>query len=316
MVEEDDSDEDDGGDPLARLRGALKDLGDSDDEDRESGEEVVLPSALAEPRGKPKIITEYVRRGTRLADEEVQVTFLPELLRGIDLESPVDPRTGLPLPPPLWPEDGRRRLLRTVLWSDYPAVEALPDGRVLAVLAVRFVVRQMHLRALESPGVKERQLERWTQAEAKAFLTSTTRDSAAATDLDAIAVPIVERHVQLVAQVSVALDAIEQLAHVLLLSPALESAAKYFSGKRFHAILSGGLAPPSEGEVSEEWEACVAGLEDAYTALSPKKGKKEKRAQKAGDALAGASAGRGQRKGQKAAVSKGGIFALLADAEA
>ncbi|KAI0759967.1 hypothetical protein BD413DRAFT_487111 [Trametes elegans] len=313
VVEEDDSDEDDGGDPLARLRGALKDLGDSDDEDRESGEEVVLPSALAEPRGKPKVITEYVRRGTRLADEEVQVTFLPELLRGIDLESP---RTGLPLPPPLWPEDARRRLLRTVLGSDYPAVEALPDGRVLAVLAVRFVARQMHLRALESPGVKERQLGRWTQAEAKAFLTSTTRDSAAATDLDAIAVPIVERNVQLVAQVSAALDAIEQLAHVLLLSPALESPAKYFSGKRFHAILSGALTPPSEGEVSEEWEACVAGLEDAYTALPSRKGKKERRAQKSGDASAGASAGRGQGKGQKAAVSKGGLFALLADAEA
>ncbi|OJT02228.1 hypothetical protein TRAPUB_7255 [Trametes pubescens] len=300
--------EDDDVDPLARLRGALKEL-DSDDEDGESADDSPPPSVPSTlPSSELKIITEYVRRGTRLAPEEVAVTPLPELLSGIGLESPVHSRTRLPLPPPLWLEDMRRRLLLGALGSDGPAVAALPDARVLGVAALRFVVRRMHLRALEAPGVKERQQERWTRAEARAFLACVRpggQHAQGKVEAEGEQVPILERHVQLVAQIEAALGAAERLAHVLLLAPAIPSPARHFSGGRFHAMVSGDGA--QAGELEEGvWDACVEGLEDAFAALPQRKSKKEKRAK---GAVQAAPPARGKAKG-------GSMFGLLADADA
>ena len=74
-----------------------------------------------------KVITEYIRRGTRLAPEEVTVPPLSELLHTINIETPSHPHTHAPLPPPLWPEALRRTLLLRALVSDTTAVAALPD---------------------------------------------------------------------------------------------------------------------------------------------------------------------------------------------
>ncbi|KAI0349955.1 PIN domain-like protein [Trametes cingulata] len=318
-VEEEDEDED----PLARLRGALKELDESDGGDAERAGERPPPSTLsastAPTHSQPKIVTEYIRRGTRLAAEEVAVRPLPELLQELSWDHTLHPRTAVPIPPPLWPEDMRRKLLLATLGSDCPSVSSLPDDRVLAVLAVRFVVRRMHLRAQESPSVKERQLERWTQTEARAFLTcicsqtsGTTADSASPEQRqDSGAVAVVERHVQLVAQISAALEAIEQLSHVLLLCPTIPSPARRFAGSRFHALLGSTSGQLTEEPEERMWQACLEGLEDAYAVLPQKRTNKEKRAKGSAEPKMPL-----KTKGLKGAASTGGMFGLLADAEA
>ncbi|KAI0827841.1 hypothetical protein BC628DRAFT_1409424 [Trametes gibbosa] len=321
VVEEDDEDVD----PLARLRGALKELDDSDDGQSSASQELppsVLPNSMASTTSQQKVVTEYIRRGTRLAPEEVVVTPLAQLLYGIALENPTDAHTHLPIPPPLWPRGTRRRLLLSALDSDCPAVGALPDDRVLAVLALRTVVHRMHLRAQDNPGVKARQSERWTHNEARAFLACVSTPappvlspqatlSTSADDQLAAQVPIVERHVQLVAQILAALEASERLAQVLLLSPALASPARRFSGAKFHSLLCGeGTQGLIGGSVDEEvWRACTEGLEDEYATVPQRKGKKEKKSKAAAEAAT-------PPKKKKGGAAKSGMFALLADADA
>ncbi|KAI0629084.1 hypothetical protein C8Q77DRAFT_1144911 [Trametes polyzona] len=313
--------EEDNVDPLARLRGALKELDEPEDGDGDSAGQEPPPSILsasttALTSSQPKVITEYVRRGTRLAAEEVSVTPLGELLRGIELESPVHAQTRLSLPPPLWPEEKRRMLLLRALGSDCPAVWALPEDHMLAVLALRFVVRRLNERAQENPGVRERQLERWTQAEGRAFVACVSREEGEDPKLAAAegqAVPVAERSVQLVAQISAALEEVERLAQVLLLSPILPSPARRFSGMRYHGMLSGVGGRPEDASVDESvWRACVEGLEEAYGALPQRKSKKEKKRQAVAAAVEVTKPAK--TKGpQKTAAS---MFALLADAEA
>ncbi|KAH9889537.1 hypothetical protein C8Q73DRAFT_737263 [Cubamyces lactineus] len=307
--------EDDDIDPLARLRGALKELDDPDEDEDGQGPPLSVPSVSSTlASSRPKIITEYIRRGTRLAPEEVTVTSLAEMLKSISFECPVHPHTSFPLPPPLWPEDMRRSLLLAAMKSNHAVVASLPDDRLLAVLALRFVVHQMHARALENPGVKERQMERWTQAEARAFLACLfgPHDGSVAVvseDQKGATVPIQERHVQLVAQLSAALDAAEQLSHVLLLAPKITNPARLFSGRRFHALLAGSTA--EVGAVEEGlWRACWQGLEGAYAELPQRRSKKEKKATAVG---ADVSRAKGKAKRPIAAAS---MFELLGDAEA
>ena len=309
VVEESDSESDEGGgpDPLARLRGALKEL-DGTDQDADGQ----LPSAFstftALQNSRPKVITEYVRRGTRVANEEIIVSPLAELLKGAGI--PYDPA----VPPQLWSAETRRALLLHALASNQPAVSSVPDKDLVGVLAVRWVVRTMHLRAQESPGVKERILERWTQAEAKAILASFfseqhTSASQPSSEVDEPALPL-DRHIQLVTQVSTAVDAIEQLAQVLLLSSAssITSPARRFSGSRCHALLSGRVPLPPGVPEEKVWAACLDGLENAYTVLPQKKKDKKAKSKVAAQPVAKA-ASRGGAKG-------GSLFGLLADAEA
>ncbi|KAI0332924.1 hypothetical protein GY45DRAFT_1320158 [Cubamyces sp. BRFM 1775] len=308
--------EDDDVDPLARLRGALKELDDPDLDEEGDQEPVSAPSVSSTlASSRPKIITEYIRRGTRLAPEEVTVTPLAELLKGISFESPVHPQTSLPVPPPLWPENMRRTLLLAAMESDHPAVASLPDDRLLAVLALRFVVRRMQVRAQENPGVKERQMERWTQAEARAFLACMFAPHDGGEEAAGGAVPIQERHIQLVAQLSTALDALEQLSQVLLLAPKVANPVRLFSGSRFHALLAGEAAKGEKAVEEGLWRACWEGLEDAYVELPQRRSKKEKKAMAAVAAATAADVGRSKGKGKRP-TGAASMFGLLGDAEA
>ena len=112
-----------------------------------------------------------------------------------------------------------------------------------------------------------------------------------------------ERHVQLVAQVLAALDAIEQLAQVLLLGPTIRSPGRKFSGARCHGLLGGRVAVELEEEI---WLACTEGLEEAF-AMPPQRRVKAKKA-KAAVATTG--------KSSKTGKGGGGMFGLLVDAEA
>lgn len=134
VVEEDDSGSEEGGgtDPLARLRGALKEL-DGSDEDADGPPPAELAMSAVPESSGPKVLREYIRRGTRLAMEEVIVPPLAELLKNATFNVPHD----LVLPPQLWPEDTRRALLLHALASDYATVASLPDKDLVGVLAVR-----------------------------------------------------------------------------------------------------------------------------------------------------------------------------------
>lgn len=261
-VVEEESSEDEGPvtkDPLARLRGALKEL---DGSDEESGREGELGRAQVHAKdvvGRAKSVREYVRRGTRLVGEEVVVSRLDELLKDGGMQG-ADGKIA----PQLWGRSERRRLLMQALGSDTERVAGLGDESVLGVLAVRWVVRAMDQRARESAGVKERQAERWTEREAKAVLASLAGHARAGEDGAGSRVEVVERHVQLVAQVLCALDAVEQLAQVLLLAPATTSPGRRMSGARCHALLSGRAA----GEPGEQvWRATQDGLQHAFSRI-------------------------------------------------
>ncbi|PIL30994.1 hypothetical protein GSI_05687 [Ganoderma sinense ZZ0214-1] len=318
-VVEEDSDSEPIPNAFARLRGALKQLNGSeeedDDEDAAQDSPVRLPTANGQgQQATPsKHVTEYVRRGTRLAPEEINVTSLEKLLHESALEPPTDPLTKARLPPQIWSYKLRRTLMLHALASNSVTVSSLPDDRLLGVVALRWVVRTMHQRSLDNPGVKERFLERWTQAEARAVLASFSQpspdDSPAPGDKTESISPT-ERHIQLVAQITSALDGIEQLSQVLLLSSTILSPARHFSGARCHALLSE-RATPSAGEPAKElWEACVEGLEDAYALPPQKRAKRAVKSAVAPPVPAGRSTGRGGRN------TKAGLFNLLADVEA
>ncbi|KAI0686771.1 hypothetical protein C8T65DRAFT_676763 [Cerioporus squamosus] len=309
VVEEDESDEEAGADPLARLRGALKEL-DGDAQGTDVPPSGVSVSAVPQNL-RPKVITEHVRRGTRLAPEEVTVSSLAELLKSVSIDD-----HDLAVPPQLWPQGARRALLLNALASSCSEVSSLQDEDLVGVLAVRWIVRIVHIRAQENPGVKERIMERWTRTEAKAVLASfSSEDDALSVQFpetdEGPALPL-ERHIQLVTQVCTAVDAIEQLTQVLLLSPSITSPARRFSGLRCHALLSGRVPLPAGRPSEVVWRACLEGLEDAYSALPQKKKDKKARAM----ARAAAAPPGGKPASRDVGTVRGGLFGLLADVEA
>ena len=324
VEDEDESDVEPIPNALARLRGALRQLDGSEDVLEESAGEAQSFSTGPASNGphsyteSPKIVAEYVRRGTRLIPEEVSVPSLSDLLRDVTLEAARDPRTGIVLPPQVWPYDKRRTLLLRALASDLPSVARLPDGHLVGVATLRWVVRTMHQRSQDSLGVKERFLERWTQAEARAVLASLApqgcedAEPQRADQVVAEKEPVVptERHIQLVAQVTAALDAIEQLSQVLLLSSEITTPARQFSGTRCHTLLSGPVSAAVAECRDDLWQACVEGLEDAYALPPQKKAKKAAKGSLKPPAPAMTPA---KRPGH--GLKTRGLFDLLADAE-
>ena len=319
-VVEDDSDS--SSEPIpsafARLRGALKQLDGSEDDDSDNDAAQVLSgpetsNGVGQRATPSKQVTEYVRRGTRLAPEEINIISLEELLDEVAFKAPTDPRTNAKLPPQIWSYDLRRTLMLRALASDSPSVASLPDAHLLGVIALRWIVHAMHQRFADNPGVKERFLERWTQAEAKAVLASFSSPlsiNQITEDRNESAAPA-ERHIQLVAQITSALDAIEQLSQVLLLSSTIPSPARHFSGVRCHAFLSG-QATPSPRELDRGlWQACLEGLEDAYASPPRKRAKRAAKSASTPPAPVARFVGHGGK-----STKAGGLFGLLADAEA
>ena len=158
VVEESDDE-----DPLAPLRGALQQLDDSVD--------YVVPEP-ATPSSTPptlltkrKVLMEYIRRGTRLAPEEVAIPSLTDtyILYGISMST---------VPIQLRSEDDRFVFFLRILRSDVAPVRALPAQMLFTALALRWTASTLDLRARQSNGSKERTKERWTKHEARAFLAA------------------------------------------------------------------------------------------------------------------------------------------------
>lgn len=301
IEEEDDDDdddelvsvrEDDEEDLLAPLRGALQQLDGAENATRS----IMGSISSGSKHARPKFVAEYVRRGTRLAAEEVLVPPLADLLAPV-----ADLGVDLSLPVQLWPPDTRLTLLLRLLRADSSHIRALQGERRMVVLAIRWVVQRMHARGAEGAGNKEREKERWTRTEAHAFLAAFAFSTAPGVLEDAEPVPLVERNTQLVAQVLAALGALEHLVQILLLGNEVPSPARYFSGRRVHSYLTG-LQAAATLE-SGMWEACTDGLDVAFAEPRGPRGKKERRKKNVAPAPA---------RGQTKAPANGGLFGLLA----
>jgi hypothetical protein len=296
VVEEHSDDED--ADPLAPLKHELQHLHHSDD-DSDADPRLSLPTASHSRKCQhPPTIAEYVRRGTRMASEQVEVAPLQDLLESIDLQEFSEDEATLLL---LRPEEDRLTLLLRLLQSDTPAIRALPFPELAPVLAARWVGRVLLERA-EATGSKERDKERWTTAEVRAWLAAFCVDDVD-TGLVTTAIPIVDRSIQITAQMLAILDAIEQLAQVLLLEHRIPSPAHLFSGRRFHAFLN---EPNllSTANVDNMWCAVMEDLPRAFQEPKTKKNKKAKGPNAV--KINGSKSNEGSKKPQ-------GFFALLGE---
>ncbi|KAJ7076855.1 hypothetical protein B0H15DRAFT_915615 [Mycena belliarum] len=298
-VVESDSDDERGSDLLAPLKGALQRLHNPDDASS-------APTSSSQTRsGQLPIITEYVRRGTRIAEELVTVPSISDLLSSIS-SADFAPAAGIPVL--ARSEHDRLSILLRALKSDTIPIRSLPPDKLAVALCLRWVLLTFHLRALET-GSKEREKERWTRKEARSFLGafSWTAQQNSSSEQDKalpeiMALPeILARNVQLTAQVLTALESIDQFSQILLLSDRVPSPASSFSGSEFHSCLTGIKTVDVPDTL---WDACTRDIEDTFTDERKKKPKKSK--------LPTASPTTDSRKSVKGAS----LYELLVDAEA
>jgi hypothetical protein len=305
-VEESSSEEDDAAqDPLAPLKGALRRL---------SGIETPRSETPPPEVRKRKVVTEYIRRGLRIDLEDVQVGFLPELLEEVELslEGPIQ----------LAPESTRLRLFLTIIDAQEAAgkLKGIPPEHVIPALAVRWVVSVLYDRAVESEGNKDRFTEKWTRAEVKALLLAFVRPTAPVVENEGeeasyATTEILDRNVQLMAQILASLEAIILLAQALLLDFDRRiplSLVVCFSGKRFHQLLHDGNPEIPSSEVLDPlMDVVVAGLDaEAFADEVHKKRKVRKEQQKEKGSPQALSVG-AKLKG-KSGFSGGGMFDVLA----
>ena len=272
LVDVVESDDESSSDYLAPLKGELQRLHHSDDEASEPP-----PSILSSRRrlhnGLPSV-TEYLRRGTRIASEKIVVKPISDLLTTISLSE-----FGEEDAPPivLRSEDDRLSVLLRALKSDIPEIRALSPSTILPVLAMRWVVQSLHARWQDVVS-KEREKERWTMKEARCFLSSfncAPNHSKTNDEPQGDPPPIDDRNVQLMAQVLMALDSIEQLTQTLLLTGRIQCNFHQLSGKAFHAYRTGTI--PITSELPEGvWDAVEAGLTASFQEERVKKAKKSK----------------------------------------
>lgn len=310
VVEEDSSDEDSVlEDPLAPLKGALRRL---------SGIESPRSETPPPEVRKRKVVTEYIRRGLRIDLEDLQVKFLPELLQELEipLEGPIQ----------LAPEATRLRLFLTIIDAEEaaPKLRGISPEQIIPALAARWVVSVLYDRAVESEGSKERFMEKWTRAEAKALLLAFIHPTIPPVEnegeeVSPAAPDIEERHVQLMAQALASVETIVLLAQALLLDfdrrVPLSLIAR-FSGKRFHQLLNRGHA-----EISSSFEmldplmdVVSAGLDaEAFADEIYKKRKARKERKETDSPQASPAGAKLSGKGGRDGFSGVGMFSVLAD---
>jgi len=290
--------EEESGDFLAPLKGELQRLHISDvDAERDSSVSAV--SQRSNRIGSPKVI-EYVRRGTRIAAETVQVVSLGDLLSRIPCSnSEADADETISLVQKSIEE--RFTVFLRILESDLPSVRDVSQDYLYPILAIRWIVRCLHRRESET-GSRDREREKWTAREAKCLLATfafwTLGPSGVINGHESP--PVQDRNVQLSAQFLTTMETIEHLVQALLLTSLVPSTVHRFSGKLFHAYLSGSLALPDN--IEQMWQACHVGLIEAFRE-DWVKGKEKKRSP-ADNATAAASLSQKTRQaGRKAGFS-------------
>ncbi|KAF8583831.1 hypothetical protein K439DRAFT_1390128, partial [Ramaria rubella] len=287
-----DGDEDDD-DPLAALRGKLQRLSfsgiDSDAPDTlelsrhdtashsPTKEEELPPPPVSH---RPRVITEYVRRGGRIVPEESEVIGLDDIL----LDDTEDTK-----PIQLRPVHARLRVFLKALGSDTSSIREIAaktgintydsyGGTLLLIVTLRWVLQTLHARAEgmeDGHRKRDREREKWTRSEAEAFLSLLLQCEE---DIEQVSPPVENRGVQLSAQVLSALEAIGWLAQALLLRlpVVLGQAEKAFSGRRFHTNLMRSQRCSNDA-FQKLWDVATEGLEDVFGDERGKRGKKERK---------------------------------------
>jgi hypothetical protein len=280
VVEEDS--EDDGADLLAPLRGELQKLRAPDEESDIPASTTSQSRSHVSPR--PKCVMEYVRRGTRVAPESVTVPDISRLMVSSAFHSNSQ-ENWTPLP--LRPASERMSVFLHILHSSTVALEKLPSEQLMCALVLRWVVRVMHLRAIETSS-KEREKEKWTRSEAGAFLAFYTSEghgldfhampAPAGSEPNAISetTPISNRSIQLMAQVLMAIESIHNLSQVLAVSERVPVRVHTLSGQMFHMFLAQKVSNCRDTLPVGLWDACTEGLGDAFAEERPVKVKKSK----------------------------------------
>ena len=293
---------------LAPLKGELHRLHSSED-----GTATEPPASISShrhlPTGPP-IVTMYLRKGTRIASEDIEVTPISNLLSSISLSEYATDSSPLLI---LRSVEDRLVVFLRALASDLPCVRQLSPDNLLPVLAVRWVVHTLHRRWEES-GNKEREKERWTKNEARCCLSSILwisdkQSQSESTGIRSDFPPIEDRNVQLTAQILMAMDTIEQLSQVLLLTERVPFEIHKISGRRFHAMLTG-TTTLTHSLPSGVWDSTEAGLSDAFQEERVKKVKRSKAEKQAAVSTLNGKAS------TQAVPKKGLKFALLDDVEA
>ncbi|KAJ3829644.1 hypothetical protein F5878DRAFT_552474 [Lentinula raphanica] len=328
--------EDEGPDMLAPLKGALRRLHEpnSDTSSSPSSTDDTLPIGSF----KQSRITEYHRRGVRLVDEVVLIPPLAELLSessawSSSYTSPRDdyhPKHGVNTP-------SRSLLTRSlderlsVLYHALrespitsPKMNILTSEKLLTVLALRWLLRYLHDQAEKDPHSKEKQQARWTEKEAKCFLAAfdwNAGECASSEEVYQGFPPILDRNVQLTSQILQCLEGIHLLAEVLLVGESVSSSAHLFSGRQFHAYLTGELKMVSVTAPGDLWVACVDGLGGVFgeERMSRKEKKAKKKPQKPDTVVNDSSEkhkGNSHRNNTKISNGGAGFYDLLGDVEA
>lgn len=255
-VIEEDSDEDMGyGNPLAPLQGALKELTIGTKPPTTTSSHTTTSRSM-----RPKYVTEHIRRGTRHAEEPVSVQSLATLLSSHDIDINIGNDSNV-RPIQLQDEDVRMTVFLRSLGSNTRLVKALPSEYLMAVVALRWIVSRLALRADESQTGSEREKEKWTVKEAQAYLASFSWSGR--TSVEECSPPLENRPIQLTAHVLATLDAVEMLSQALLLTNKAPNPAPLFSGKTFHQSLTNGSTPNTHVPPGL-WDACVDGLEGEF----------------------------------------------------
>ena len=255
-VVEEDSDEDMRyGNPLAPLQGALKELTIGTKPPPSTSSHTTTSRSM-----RPKYVTEHIRRGTRHAEEPVSVQSLATLLSSHDIDINIGNDSNV-RPIQLQDEDVRMTVFLRSLGSNTRLVKALPSEYLIAVVALRWIVSRLVIRADEAQSSAEREKEKWTVKEAQAYLASFSWRGS--TSVEESSPPLENRSIQLTAHVLATLDAVEMLSQALLLTNKAPNPAPLFSGKTFHQCLANG-GTPSTHVPPGLWDACVDGLEGAF----------------------------------------------------
>lgn len=256
---------DDEVDLLAPLKGDLQRLHQPDHEatDREAKEQE-QPSPVSRTMKKHVvpgtcIVTEHLRRGTRIAEEVVNVIPLNGLLSTVSAPFQSDGTGPLLLRPQT---DALTVLLRAVC-CDTQAVRTLEREQLTIALSLRWVIYTLHKRADETNS-KDRDQERWSKREARCFLASFMCPNEMSEPSIATSPLLMDRNVQLTAQILESLASISELANVLLISNLVPPVSRLFSGKKFHAFLTGIIPLAESAMPSPLWDACQDGLEHAF----------------------------------------------------
>jgi hypothetical protein len=309
-VIEEDSEDENGDDPLAPLRGALQELKAGTAPTPSITPSTSSRSASMGMRARPVSISEHVRRGTRCAEEKVAVKPFHRMLDMLGSEECDTLEANGYRPPSLWPTPARMSLFLRILGSDTAAIRALPSFDLVPVLTLRWVVGRLHARAAEPNAGRDREKEKWARSEARAFLSAFTSHPAVGMGADAsfaaanapydnpagadakLYPEIMNRNAHLVAQASTVIEAINLLAQTLFISESAPTPAFRFSGRRFHCALTSSASPAISAKL---WSAAVEGLEHTFALDKVKASKKEKKQaeRQASDKLARSKSGQG-----------------------